>query len=68
MEELHFEDWPVTADQINAILTAVTERREGMLKKIFIRIYNEDIEGDLSQTLLESAKQVKDLLDFEFLD
>ena len=52
----------VTSEQINAILTAITERREGMLKNIRIYI----VGGTVSQTLLQSAKQVKDILDIDF--
>ena len=57
----------VTAEQINAILTAVTERREGMLKNIKILISKDDIVGGtVSQSLLQSAKQVNDILEIEF--
>ena len=58
----------LTSEQINAILTAVTEGRQGMLKTIKIKMLNEDILGTVSQTLLESAKQVKGVLEIEFLD
>ena len=64
--ELHYST--VTAEQINAILSAVTEGRQGMLKTIKIVISNEDILGTVSQTLLESAQQMKDLLEIELND
>ena len=68
LEKFSLASVALNADQINAILTAVTERRLGLLKSIKIEIYNEDIVGTVSQTLLESAKQVKDLLDIRFFD
>ena len=66
--ELLYHYSALTAEQINAILSAVTEGRQGMLKTIKIKMLNEDILGleTVSQTLLESAKQVKDLLEIEF--
>ena len=67
LEEFELLYSTVTAEQINAILTAVTEGRQGMLKTIKIEISNEDILGTVSQTLLERAKQVKDLLEIEFV-
>ena len=66
--ELLYHYSALTAEQINAILSAVTEGRQGMLKTIKIKIHNESILGTVSQTLLESAKQVKDLLEIEFVD
>ena len=55
-------NYPVlTADQINAILAAVTEGRDGMLKTIKIKMLYQHILGIMSQTLLESAKKVKHL-------
>ena len=68
LKEFELLESTLTADQINAILTVITERREGMLKTIKIEINNEDIVGTVSQTLLESAKQMKDLLEIEISD
>lgn len=63
LENLYLDGVALNADQINAILTAVTEKKVGMLKFINIEIYIEDIVGTVS--LLENAKQVKDLLDIK---
>ena len=60
LEEFELLYSTLTAEQINAILSAITEGRQGMLKTIKIKMLNEDILGlgTVSQTLLESAKQV----------
>ena len=69
LEEIRLFRLSLTADQINAILAAVTEGREGMLKfsKMNISISADSV-GTVSQTLLERAEQVNNLLEIEFLD
>ena len=62
MEKISFQWVTFTAEQLNAILSMVSEGRQGNLKTIII--YSPDVQGTVCQELLQAARQVKGLLHF----
>ena len=64
LEVIVFRGTTFTEEQLNAILRMVSEGRQGNLQ--YIRIIRPDVQGTVSQELLQAAGQVEYLLEIEF--
>ena len=62
LEVISFHETTFTAAQMNAILSMISEGRQGKLRRIIVNF--PEVQGTVCQELLLSAKQVEGLLHY----